>query len=139
MIMSGTATVLQQFVSGLKSRNEDTRAKSAKDLQHYVTTELREVRENKNTSCEPITGYSTFNVGCCLQEWDQILILRSINTTLFLFQLSQDEATTFYDELNHHIFELVSSSDVNEKKGGILAIGERRPRAVCVLHLFQDM
>ncbi|TWW56298.1 Serine/threonine-protein kinase mTOR, partial [Takifugu flavidus] len=76
--MSGTATVLQQFVSGLKSRNEDNRAKSAKDLQHYVTTELRE--------------------------------------------LSQDEATTFYDELNHHIFELVSSSDVNEKKGGILAI-----------------
>ncbi|CAM4714382.1 unnamed protein product [Leuciscus chuanchicus] len=76
--MSGTATVLQQFVSGLKSRNEDTRAKAAKDLQHYVTTELRE--------------------------------------------LSQDEATTFYDELNHHIFELVSSSDVNEKKGGILAI-----------------
>lgn len=43
VIMSGTATVLQQFVSGLKSRNEDTRAKSAKDLQHYVTTELREV------------------------------------------------------------------------------------------------
>ncbi|KAK5863187.1 hypothetical protein PBY51_000236 [Eleginops maclovinus] len=78
VIMSGTATVLQQFVSGLKSRSEDTRAKSAKDLQHYVTTELRE--------------------------------------------LSQDEATTFYDELNHHIFELVSSSDVNEKKGGILAI-----------------
>uniref|UniRef100_A0AAQ4QZI1 Serine/threonine-protein kinase TOR n=1 Tax=Gasterosteus aculeatus aculeatus TaxID=481459 RepID=A0AAQ4QZI1_GASAC len=74
----GTATVLQQFVSGLKNRNEDTRAKSAKELQHYVTTELRE--------------------------------------------LSQDEATTFYDELNHHIFELVSSSDVNERKGGILAI-----------------
>lgn len=42
-IMSGTATVLQQFVSGLKSRNEDTRAKAAKDLLHYVTTELREV------------------------------------------------------------------------------------------------
>lgn len=41
--MSGTGTVLQQFVSGLKSRNEDTRAKAAKDLQHYVTTELREV------------------------------------------------------------------------------------------------
>lgn len=43
---------------------------------------------------------------------------------LCLTQLSQDEATTFYDELNHHIFELVSSSDVNEKKGGILAIGK---------------
>ncbi|TNN42337.1 Serine/threonine-protein kinase mTOR [Liparis tanakae] len=45
VIMSGTATVLQQFVSGLKNRNEDTRAKSAKDLQHYVTTELREVNK----------------------------------------------------------------------------------------------
>lgn len=42
-------------------------------------------------------------------------------------QLSQEEATTFYDELNHHIFELVSSSDVNEKKGGILAIGKLAP------------
>lgn len=49
--MSGTATVLQQFVSGLKSRNEDTRAKAAKDLQHYVTTELREV--NCTTSITP--------------------------------------------------------------------------------------
>lgn len=39
-------------------------------------------------------------------------------------KLSQEEATTFYDELNHHIFELVSSTDGNEKKGGILAIGE---------------
>lgn len=48
VIMSGTATVLQQFVSGLKSRNEDTRAKSAKDLQHYVTTELREVTAEIN-------------------------------------------------------------------------------------------
>ncbi|MGH0128951.1 UNVERIFIED_CONTAM: hypothetical protein FKN15_057794 [Acipenser sinensis] len=76
--MSGTTSVLQQFVSGLKNRSEEMRAKAAKDLQHYVTTELRE--------------------------------------------LSQEEATQFYDELNHHIFELVSSSDVNEKKGGILAI-----------------
>lgn len=49
--MSGTATVLQQFVSGLKSRNEDTRAKSAKDLQHYVTTELREVTQPRRRGC----------------------------------------------------------------------------------------
>lgn len=46
VVLSGTATVLQPIVSGLKSRNEDTRAKSAKDLQHYVTTELREVIES---------------------------------------------------------------------------------------------
>lgn len=49
--MSGTATVLQQFVSGLKSRNEETRAKAAKDLQHYVTTELREVEKHNSRQC----------------------------------------------------------------------------------------
>ncbi|XP_077998557.1 serine/threonine-protein kinase mTOR-like [Glandiceps talaboti] len=70
--------MMNQFISGLKSRNEETRAKSAKDLQHYVTTELREV--------------------------------------------SVDEYTSFMDRLNHFIFELVSSTDVNDKKGGILAI-----------------
>uniref|UniRef100_A0A8C8SCE8 Serine/threonine-protein kinase TOR n=1 Tax=Pelusios castaneus TaxID=367368 RepID=A0A8C8SCE8_9SAUR len=71
-------SILQQFASGLKSRNEEIRAKAAKDLQHYVTMELRE--------------------------------------------MSQEESTRFYDQLNHHIFELVSSSDANERKGGILAI-----------------
>lgn len=53
--------------------------------------------------------------------YDELTLTASI---LFPLKLSQEEATTFYDELNHHIFELVSSSDVNEKKGGILAIGE---------------
>ncbi|EMP41525.1 Serine/threonine-protein kinase mTOR [Chelonia mydas] len=76
--MSSTVSILQQFASGLKSRNEEIRAKAAKDLQHYVTMELRE--------------------------------------------MSQEESTRFYDQLNHHIFELVSSSDANERKGGILAI-----------------
>lgn len=42
----------------------------------------------------------------------------------FFLQMSQEESTRFYDQLNHHIFELVSSSDANERKGGILAIGE---------------
>lgn len=74
--MSGI--MLQQFANGLRSRSEETRTKAAKDLQHYVTTELREV--------------------------------------------SQEDATSFYDELNHFIFEFVSSSDVSERKGGILAI-----------------
>lgn len=43
---------------------------------------------------------------------------------VFFLQMSQEESTRFYDQLNHHIFELVSSSDANERKGGILAIGE---------------
>lgn len=34
---------MNQFVAGLKSRQEETRVKAACDLQRYVTTELREV------------------------------------------------------------------------------------------------
>nr|WIM49540.1 HIF1a pathway protein [Daphnia magna] len=69
---------MQQFISGLKSRNEDSRLKAARDLHHYVTSELREAL--------------------------------------------QEDVISFVDDLNHHIFDMVSSSDVNEKKGGILAI-----------------
>ena len=74
------APLMDQFVAGLKSRNEETRARSARELNHYVTTELREV--------------------------------------------SVDDLTNFMDNFNHHIFEMVSSSDIHEKKGGILAIGK---------------
>lgn len=41
-----------------------------------------------------------------------------------LREASPDEINNFLDEFNHHIFEMVSSNDVNEKKGGILAISE---------------
>ncbi|XP_073962067.1 serine/threonine-protein kinase Tor [Choristoneura fumiferana] len=39
-----------------------------------------------------------------------------------LREVPQDELTQFLDEFNHQIFEMVSSSDVHEKKGGVLAI-----------------
>ncbi|KAG5896958.1 hypothetical protein JTB14_024805 [Gonioctena quinquepunctata] len=39
-----------------------------------------------------------------------------------LREATPDEINSFLDEFNHQIFDLVSSSDVNEKKGGILAI-----------------
>lgn len=42
-VASSNVSILQQFASGLKSRSEETRAKAAKELQHYVTMELREV------------------------------------------------------------------------------------------------
>ena len=71
--------LMHQFVSGLKSRNDETRARAVRDLNHYVSTELREV--------------------------------------------SVDDLTLFMDEFNHQIFEMVSSRDVTEWKGGILAIG----------------
>jgi FKBP12-rapamycin complex-associated protein len=76
--MSTTAAMVQ-FVSGLKSRNEETRIRTAHELHHFVSTELREM---------PV-----------------------------------DEHTHFMDQFNHHIFEMVSSSDLSERKGGILAIG----------------
>jgi len=78
-LIAANMSVMQQFVSGLRSRHEETRTKAAKELQHYVSTELREV--------------------------------------------SPDDLTAFMDDFNHQIFEMVSSQDVNEKKGGILAIG----------------
>lgn len=74
------SSIVQQFVSGLKSRNRDVQNKAAQDLYLFVKTELRE--------------------------------------------MSQDELIQFFDDFNHHIFDMVSSSDVNEKKGGVLAISK---------------
>ena len=54
---SSNVSVLQQFASGLKSRNEETRAKAAKELQHYVTMELREV------GIAVVRGRSSWSVG----------------------------------------------------------------------------
>lgn len=73
-------TVMHQFVSNLKSKNEHTRSRAAKELLVYVKTDLRDA--------------------------------------------TAEEITVFLHEFNHHIFEMVSSNDVNEKKGGILAIGK---------------
>ena len=71
---------LSQIVAGLKSRNEETRERSSQELQHFVTTELREA--------------------------------------------TTDQFPELMDSLVHCIFDLVNSTDVNEKKGGILAIGK---------------
>ena len=35
------------------------------------------------------------------------------------------ELQAFMDEFNHQIFNLASSADINDKKGAILATGER--------------
>ena len=76
-----SASIVQQLVTGLKSRNEDTRAKAARDIKQYVSTELKEV--------------------------------------------PTDDVTAFMDEFNREISEMVSSQDVGDKKGGILAIGKQ--------------
>lgn len=71
-------TIVQPFVTGLKSRHRDVQIKAAKDLYLYVNTELRE--------------------------------------------MAHDELHEFFDDFNHHIFEMLCSPDINEKKGGVLAI-----------------
>lgn len=39
-----------------------------------------------------------------------------------LREMPQEELIKFFDDFNHHIFDMVSSSDAYEKKGGVLAI-----------------
>lgn len=43
-----------------------------------------------------------------------------------LREATPDEINNFCDDFNHHIFKMVSSADVHEKMGGLLAIGECR-------------
>ena len=85
---------LSQIVAGLKSRNEETRERSSQELQHFVTTELREA--------------------------------------------TTDQFPELMDSLVHCIFDLVNSTDVNEKKGGILAIGKNLyiHTVVCVVIIY---
>ncbi|KAL7641153.1 UNVERIFIED_CONTAM: hypothetical protein RMT77_008291 [Armadillidium vulgare] len=47
--LHGNEAQMAKFVSGLKSRYEETRIKTAYELQRYVTTELREDAESLST------------------------------------------------------------------------------------------
>ena len=71
---------MAQYFPGLKSRNDAARLRAARDLQKYVSTELRE--------------------------------------------LPDEQSSEILDDVNQNIFSLISSQEVHEKKGGILAIGE---------------
>lgn len=41
-----------------------------------------------------------------------------------LREMPQEELLAFLDEFNHSIFDMISSADNTEKKGGVLAISE---------------
>lgn len=41
-----------------------------------------------------------------------------------LREMSQEELAQFFDEFDHHIFTMVNATDINEKKGGALAMSE---------------
>ena len=70
---------MAQYFTNLKSKNEETRLRAARDLQKYVQIELRE--------------------------------------------LPADRHQVQLDAINSNIYELITGSEVHEKKGGILAIG----------------
>ena len=74
---------MAQYFANLRSRSEEARVRAAKELQRYVSTELRE--------------------------------------------LPTDRVQLKLDEINQQIYQLISSTEVHEKKGGILAIGKERP------------
>lgn len=42
-----------------------------------------------------------------------------------LREMPHEELVQFFDDFNHHIFDMVSSPDAHEKKGGVLAISKR--------------
>lgn len=41
-----------------------------------------------------------------------------------LREMPQEDLRQFFDDFNHHIFDMVNSVDINEKKGGVLAISK---------------
>lgn len=75
-----TATIVAQFLLGLKSKTREIQNKAAQDLFLFIKTDLRE--------------------------------------------MPQPEMQTFLDAFNHDLFDMVSSIDNNEKKGGVLAISK---------------
>lgn len=81
---------MSEYFPGLRSRADDVRLKAARDLQRYVSTELRE--------------------------------------------LEAEDYNTELDVINQNIFGLMSSPELHEKKGGVLAIGKSAESAQA--HLF---
>lgn len=74
------SSLVTDLLSGLKSRNAETRRRAVRELYHFAKTELRE--------------------------------------------MSQETLTQVLDEFNREIHTMISSYDINEKKGGILTIGK---------------
>lgn len=57
-----------------------------------------------------------------------------------LRELPPEELSQFLDDFNHHIFDMVSSSDASEKKGGVLAISKKKlPKTNRTLFSFKSL
>ncbi|ODN03392.1 Serine/threonine-protein kinase mTOR, partial [Orchesella cincta] len=88
-----TNSMMIQFSSGLKSKNEEVRIKAARDLHHYY-----------------LMSALLFNGSL------------NVKVTTELREVPVEELSLFMDEFNHIIFDMISNADVNERKGAILAI-----------------
>lgn len=91
-----------QFVSGFKSKHPEVRFKAASDLHRYVSTNYFNEVINNRISKYFINGILQVKNG--------------------LVELSPEDMDAFMHEMNKYICDMVSSSDANENKGGILAI-----------------
>lgn len=43
-----------------------------------------------------------------------------------LREIPQDDLLAFFEDFNQYIFEMLSSADINDKKGGVLAISKTK-------------
>lgn len=48
-----------------------------------------------------------------------------------LREMNFEDRSKFFDDFNHHIFNMVSSPDAYEKKGGVLAISMYNSYPIC--------
>lgn len=62
---------------------------------------------------------------------------RNVYVKSELREMPQEGLALFLDDFNHHIFDMVSSSDASEEEGGVLAISKlsKRLKKILYIHL----
>lgn len=48
--------------------------------------------------------------------------------------MSQEELVQFFEDFDHHIFNMVNAADINEKKGGALAMSTYQ-QEICLVYM----
>lgn len=51
-----------------------------------------------------------------------------------LREMSQEELVQFFEDFDHHIFNMVNAADINEKKGGALAMSTYQ-QEICLVYM----
>jgi len=95
-----TEDALNRLLPELRSKNDDVRAKAAKELRAHVTQRFPFFFSSSHPR-SPLIQVSAVSR-----------------------ELSGENFTKFINDINRRIFELVNSNDYHDKLGGILAIDE---------------